>query len=112
MAKSLSPQRNPPPMLSLFGGLQIDPRIDAFQIEGSAGVISVSVRRPNGDVQTATVRAEGRMTEWSNFEPRGMSADRRRRLVKEMRRAGLSQSTIAKKLGVSQATVSLDLRRK
>lgn len=78
------------PMPSLFGGLQIDPRSDTFLIEGSVGVISVSVRRPNGDVQTATVRAGGRLTEWSNFEPGRISVDERRRLVRDMRRAGLT----------------------
>ncbi len=113
MSKPVSQVNTRPTSASfLFGGLQIDPRTSTFRIEGSAGVISASVRKANGDVQTARTRAGGRLTEWTRFDPAGMSAEERRRLVKEMWRSGLKQSAIANMLGVSQPTVSLDLRRK
>ncbi len=110
MAKSLMSVQSAP-MSRLFGGLQIEPSTDTFEIQGAAGVISITVKKANGAVQTATIRAKGRMTEWSNFERSGMSTAERQKLVKQMRRTGLTQSAIAKKLGVSQPTVSLDLKK-
>ncbi len=96
------------------GGLQIDMSKEFFTIEGGAGVLFASVKRANGDVQTARTRAsgKGRLTEWTSFESGGMSADERRNLIKQMRKGGLTQTAIGKMLGVSQPTVSLDLRKK
>lgn len=110
MAKSMVVRSKSAPMSQLFGGLHIDPSTDTFEIQGAAGVISIVVKRPNGNVQTATIRAKARLTEWSNFERTEMSRAERQNLVKQMRRTGLTQSAIAKKLGISQPTVSLDLK--
>lgn len=110
MSRSTVQASRPVSAFPILGGLQINPITDTFRIEGSAGVIAVFVKRPNGDVQTAKTRAGGRLTEWTNFEPAGMSVSERRRLVRDMRRDGLSQSAIANLLGVSQPTVSLDLK--
>ena len=91
--------------------LSIDPRRDTFKITGSSGVISAHVRKADGEVISLRVRARGSFRQLTNFEASELSLPERRRLEREMYKDGLSQAAIADLLGVSQATVSLDLKR-
>ncbi len=96
---------------NVVSDLSIDPKRDTFKIAGSSGVISAHVRKADGEVISLRVRARGSFRELTRFDASELSVPERRRLEREMYKDGLSQSAIADLLGVSQATVSLDLKR-
>ena len=101
----------PNSIVSFFSNLRIDPRRDTFKIVGSASVISAHVKRPTGEVLSARVRAKGSLKQFTKFDPKDLTIQERRVLEHEMHKEGMSQAGIADLLGVSQATVSLDLKR-
>lgn len=105
----LVPSR-PDSMLSALGDLNLRPT-DTFKITGSKGVLSIHKRREDGCVESLRVRAKGSFKQAAQFDPGQISIDERRGLEADMHKSGLSQSEIADLLGVSQATVSLDLSR-
>jgi len=91
--------------------LSIDPQKDTYVIKGGAGVAVAHVRKPTGEVQSVHVRANGALQQFTQFNPASISVAERRELEKDLHEKGMSQSDIADMLGVSQATVSLDLRK-
>jgi DNA-binding NarL/FixJ family response regulator len=101
----------PNAMVSFFRHLRIDPRRDTFKIVDSASVISAHVKRPTGEVLSARLRAKGSLKQFTKFDPADLTVQQRRVLEREMPKEGMSQAGIANLLGVSQATVSLDLKR-
>jgi hypothetical protein len=98
-------------VVSAVSYLSIDPQHDTFKITGSSGVISRHVRKSDGEVISLRVRARGSFRELTTFDANELSVPERRRLERDMYKDGLSQSAIADLLGLSQATVSLDLKR-
>jgi hypothetical protein len=98
------------PVIFSFGDLRIDSE-DDFKMVGSGGVISAHVRRSNGDVHSIRVWPGGRLKEYRRFDARDLTIDQRRALVETMYEKAYTQAEIADQLGVSQATVSLDLKR-
>ena len=89
--------------------LQIGPHDDA-KLRIRAGVVSAHVKRADGRVQSATTMLNGQFRRLTAFDPSGLSRTARRKVVRQLRKEGLRQTAIADLLGVSQATVSLDLR--
>ena len=94
-----------------LGGLNAGPS-DDLKLRIKGGVASAHIKRTDGSVQSATSILDGRLQQRTNFDPEGMTPKERRRIVRSLRKAGHRQTAIADLLGVSQATVSLDLRRK
>jgi DNA-binding NarL/FixJ family response regulator len=96
---------------AVLTGLKIGPR-DTFKITGSSNILSVHVKKPNGAVRSAKLKAEGSFQQLTSFDPTILTIKERRKLTKKLYRQGVSQTEIGNMLGISQATVSLDLKRK
>ena len=92
-------------------GLNVDSD-DDLKLRVKGGVASAHIKRVDGSVQSATSVLDGRFRQMTNFDPEGMTPKERRKVVRSLAKAGHRQTAIADLLGVSQATVSLDLRRK
>jgi hypothetical protein len=107
---ALVPER-PNKALSIIDYLGIKPKRDTFKIRGSSGMIYGHVKKPTGEVLSVRIRARGSLKQFTNFDPNELSIDERRTLEQNMYDEGLSQAEIANLLGVSQATVCLDLKR-
>ncbi|MGX8011380.1 hypothetical protein ACVDG8_021650 [Mesorhizobium sp. ORM8.1] len=86
-------------------------RRDSVKLTIQAGFASAHVKRADGRVQSASMMLTGQFRQMTAFEPSEMSPLARRRLVKQLDRQGLRQTAIANLIGVSQATVSLDLAK-
>lgn len=105
----------PKPDFSAVGTLLEDLRVgrrDDIKLRIRNGVVSAHVKRPDGRVHSATTMLNGQFRQLTNFDPSGLSPAERQRVVKKLRKDGLRQTAIADLIGVSQATVSLDLRKK
>jgi DNA-binding NarL/FixJ family response regulator len=105
----LIPSR-PDGMLTVLTDFNLRPS-DTFKIVSAKGVLTIHNRKANGEVQSMRVRAKGSFKQATSFDPSQITIAERRELEAGMHQSGLSQSEIADLLGVSQATVSLDLRK-
>jgi hypothetical protein len=101
---------HPSGLSAVLGNLHLRPN-DTFKMTASNGVLSVYKRHSDGRVESLRLRARGSFRQTTQFDPSQVSIPERRRLEVGMHKSGLSQSEIADLLGVSQATVSLDLRK-
>jgi DNA-binding NarL/FixJ family response regulator len=90
--------------------LDFNPRADDLTLRVRRGVMSARVKRADGRVYTATAIL-GSFRRIVSADPSNMSPAKRRKIVRELHKEGHRQTAIAEMLGVSQATVSLDLRR-
>jgi hypothetical protein len=113
MAKFPVPATQPsvPDALSAFG---ISGRIttkDSFSVEYSNGLLVATVKKRSGSVQTIRRSVDGSFQETTLFDPDGVSKDDRNRLIKRLAKDRMTQSEIARRTGVSQATVSNVLRK-
>jgi hypothetical protein len=96
-------------VVEFLDGLNIGPRDKAkFKIEG--GVISAHVKRANGRVQSASEMLGGRFRRLTDCKGGELCISERRKLVAQLDKERLPQTAIADLIGVSQATVSNDLR--
>ncbi|MER8800174.1 hypothetical protein [Mesorhizobium sp. M0019] len=95
---------------SLLEDLQVGRR-DDVKLRIRAGIVSAHVKRADGRVQSATTMLNGQFRQLTDFNPSGLTPAARRRIVKKLRKDGHRQTAIADLIGVSQATVSLDLRK-
>jgi DNA-binding NarL/FixJ family response regulator len=75
------------------------------------GVVSANVKRADGTSHTLTRMLGGAFEQITSFDAGAVSPTKRAKLVKQLYRKGHRQVEIASMLGVSQATVSLDLKR-
>jgi DNA-binding NarL/FixJ family response regulator len=86
-------------------------RNDDVKLRIRNGVVTVHAKRPSGRVDSATIMLGGQFQQSTKFDPSGLSPKARQKVVKKLRKDGLRQTAIADLIGVSQATVSLDLRK-
>jgi hypothetical protein len=86
-------------------------RRDEAKLTIRGGFASAHVKRADGRVQSATLMLTGEFRQMTAFDPAGLSPTRRAKLVKKLYKDGLRQTAIANLIGVSQATVSLDLNK-
>jgi DNA-binding NarL/FixJ family response regulator len=100
----------PAQVIAFLEDLKIGTR-DDVKLRIRAGVVTAHVKRPNGRVQSVTTMLGGRFRRLTAFDPSELSPADRRKVVKHLNKEGLRQTAIADLLGVSQATVSLDLRK-
>ena len=84
---------------------------DAFSIEYSDGLLVATVRKKNGLVQTSRRSVDGSFQETTLFDPDGISKNERNGIIKRLAAGRMTQSEIARRTGVSQATVSNVLRK-
>ncbi|BAU90585.1 MULTISPECIES: hypothetical protein [Methylobacteriaceae] len=105
----LVPSR-PDPMLDVLSTFRLKPT-DTFKIVSSKGVLTINRRKSTGEVEQMRVRAKGSFQQLTKFEPAQITIAERRKLEAEMVKSGLTQSEVADLIGVSQATVSLDLKK-
>ena len=95
---------------SFLSGLGIS-EDDSIQVSYSGGVAECIIRTPDGRVITQRAFAQGSFKEFTEFDARGMDREEKRQLARTLRKRGkLTQTQIARQLGVSQATVSNYLR--
>lgn len=106
---ALVPSR-PDPMLDVLANFRLKPS-DTFKIVSSKGVLTINRRKASGEVESMRVRAKGSFKQYTTFDPKQISKAERRQLEADMIDSGLTQSEVADLVGVSQATVSLDLKR-
>lgn len=108
MAK-IVPSR-PDPMLSALTDLNLRPT-DTFKMTGSNGVLKIHKYKPGGAVESVTIQAKGSFQQVTHYDPSQVTVAERQKVEANMYKSGLSQAAIADLLGVSQATVSLDLAK-
>ncbi|USU07224.1 helix-turn-helix domain-containing protein (plasmid) [Sphingomonadaceae bacterium OTU29MARTA1] len=113
MAKFPVPSTQPsvPDALGAFG---INGRVstkDSFSVEYSNGLLVATVKKKSGSVQTIRRSVDGSFEETMLFDPDGVSKEDRNRLIKRLAKDRMTQSEIARRTGVSQATVSNVLRK-
>ncbi|MER9586489.1 hypothetical protein [Mesorhizobium sp. M0276] len=87
-------------------------RGDNVKLRIHNGVAETNVKRVDGRVQSSTTMLNGRFHQQTDFNSSGLSPAARRKVVKKLRKDGHRQTAIADLIGVSQATVSLDLRKR
>jgi predicted transcriptional regulator len=107
------PERsNVPPSQPLVpSNLNIDPHRDTYVIRGGAGVAVAHVRKPDGQVFSARVQANGALQQFTSFDSNALSVPERRNLEHQLyTQSRMRQTEIADLLGVSQATVANDLK--
>jgi len=75
------------------------------------GVLSANVKRADGTAHSLTLMLGGSFGQVTTFNATAVTPAKRAKLVKQLYRKGHRQVEIAGMLGVSQATVSLDLKR-
>jgi len=91
--------------------LNLDPTRDTFIIKGAGGVVVAHVKKPNGQVLSVRVRADGALQQFTRFDSSQLSVAERRELEHQLyTEENLKQTEIADLLGVSQATVANDLK--
>jgi hypothetical protein len=91
--------------------LNIDPTRDTYVIKGAGGVAVAHVRKPDGQVYSARVQANGALQQFTHFNPNRLTVGERRTLENTLyTENNLKQTEIADLLGVSQATVANDLK--
>lgn len=91
--------------------LNIDPHRDTYVIRGGAGVAVAHVRKPDGQVFSSRVQANGALQQFTSFDANALSVAERRNLEHQLyTEHRLRQTEIADLLGVSQATVANDLK--
>ena len=91
--------------------LNIDPHRDTYVIRGGAGVAVAHVRKPDGQVFSSRVQANGALKQFTSFDANALSVAERRDLEHQLHTEHrLRQTEIADLLGVSQATVANDLK--
>ncbi len=84
---------------------------DSFAIEYSEGLLVATVRKRSGAVQTTRRSVDGSFQETTTFDPDSISKKQRNALIKRLAAGRMTQSEIARRIGVSQATVSNVLRK-
>lgn len=84
---------------------------DSFAIEYSDGLLVATVRKKNGLVQTSRRSINGSFQEITTYDPECVTKEQRNRLIKRLADGRMTQSEIARRTGVSQATVSNVLRK-
>ncbi|RAS14862.1 hypothetical protein DFO50_109117 [Microvirgula sp. AG722] len=108
-SNALQPQSLVPMSLNL--SLNIDLHRDTYIIRGGAGVAVAHVRKPNGQVFSSRVQANGALRQFTSFDANALSVAERRNLEHQLyTEHRLRQTEIADLLGVSQATVANDLK--
>lgn len=100
-----------PNSISLVFPDGFDPAQDKFVAHGGGGYASITVKKPNGQVQSQTYSANNRMQTYTTFDGSNLGKEERKKIVREMHRQGHSQAKIGVAVGVSQATVSNDLKK-
>lgn len=96
---------------ALFETAKIDPHRDTYKISGGAGVAVAHIKNPSGEVRSVYIRADGAYKQMVRYDPSDLSVEQRRELELALYKEKRTQSEIADLLGVSQATVCLDLKR-
>lgn len=101
---------NPPRIDAFLEDWRIGPEDDVkLRIRG--GVLTAVAKRADGRVQTRTMMLDGRFQRRTAIDTSGLSPAERRKIVRQLRKEGHRQAAIADLLGVSQATISLDLKK-
>ena len=75
------------------------------------GILSANVKRVDGTAHSLTLMLGGAFEQVTTFDATAITPAKRAKIVKQLYRKGHRQVEIAGLLGVSQATVSLDLKR-
>lgn len=96
---------------TLFETLNIDPHRDNYKISGGAGIAVAHITKATGEILSVRARANGAFKQMTRFDPAVLSVEERRDLEKQLHEEKRTQSEIADMLGVSQSTVSQDLRK-
>jgi hypothetical protein len=102
MAKLLATFPKPAASIeAVLTGLKIGPQ-DTFRITGSSNSLSVHIKKPNGTIRSAKLKAKGSFRQLTSFDPTTLTIEERRKLTKQLFADGISQTEIGNMLGVSQ----------
>lgn len=114
VSKSLTPVPKISSVPDALSAIGITGRVstkDAFSIEYSDGLLVATVRKGNGVIQTSRRSVDGSFQESTSFDPESVSKEDRNTLIRRLAGGRMTQSEIARRTGVSQATVSNVLRK-
>lgn len=85
---------------------------DSLTLKAQKGFVSLNLKRgKTGETTTLQLHSTGAYKKMVKFDPSALTREQRAELVKDLRKSKMTQAAIAAELGVSQPTVSLDLRR-
>lgn len=85
---------------------------DDFKAESSCGITTIVATKKNITTTARFITNNiGAYQEVSRFDANAIDREKRVELVKHLTEKGKRQTEIARALGISQATVSLDLKR-
>lgn len=88
-------------------GLEPD---DDLKMTISDGFVSAHVKKKSGQVISHKINVDSEFRQMTVVGSGNAGPENRRKIVKSLRKEGKSQTAIAYILGVSQATISLDLK--
>ncbi len=115
MAKDLTPSKNPlvSTLFSNVFGVESPTPQDKFSIDYASGLMTATVNRTNGIVEVVR-RSVGHdcFTETTTFDASALTKNERNEIIYSLSDDRMSQSEIARRTGVSQATVSNVLRKR
>ncbi|MDA0573923.1 sigma factor-like helix-turn-helix DNA-binding protein [Burkholderia gladioli] len=96
----------------ILAGLATNPAVvsASVKLDKKQGIMKTVATMGDGQVRVQKLVGKS-FKEMTVFDPTGVSPDERRDLVVRLRGANMTQAEIADHLGVSQATVSLDLKK-
>ncbi|MBO1019148.1 helix-turn-helix domain-containing protein [Methylobacterium sp. SD274] len=106
-AVAVRPQASMQVLTDQFG-IEVE---DKFKISGSSGFVNVHVEKSDGRVVSHKFKANKNFRQMTVYNKSNVDANERREIVAQLDRDGHSQAAIADQLGVSQPTISLDLKR-
>lgn len=95
---------------AFFDDLRINSK-DDVKVRIRGGVLTAHVKRASGRIESATTMLGGQFKQFTAFDPSSLSAADRRKAVQLLRSQGHRQTAIGNLLGVSQPTISLDLKK-
>lgn len=83
---------------------------DSVEISYHDGIATLNIQKNDGRVLQQTIYTNGGFKEFTQYDPRDANLDQKKEMTKKLYRAGNTQVQIAKKLGISQSSVSLYVR--
>lgn len=100
----VKPKHNLPVLLASLGLGDVSTK-DEIKVQYRNGMITASVKQPDGVTQTArqTVRAGFKMA--TEFDPNSMGKDDRNDLIRQEYRRGRTQTELAMQFGLSQSMI-------
>ena len=111
MTNEITPSKHPIPALFAKLGIENVKPSDKFGIDYAEGFLTATINREGGRVEVVRKHLNGGFTEITSYDPNSMDKDQRNKVIAKLSGDGFSQSEIARRIGVTQSTISNVLRK-